>query len=74
MLMDFLAERQKVFIPTHASAEIGILGIELKLDVMSQAIEHGIHHIIHFDEEAAVYPDAVDHAAGEGFVDLLIGC
>ena len=73
-LVDFLAKGQEVFGPSYTCAKVGIVGIELELYTVSQAIEHRIHHRVHFYEKAAVYSYPANHSPAEGVVVLLIGC
>ena len=73
-LVDFLAKRQEILCPAYASTEVGIVGIDLEPNAMSQAIEHRIYHILQLDEEAAINANMAHQSPAEGLIDPPIGC
>ncbi len=72
-LMYFLAKRQEILCPSSTRTEVGILGIELEPEMVNQAVEHRIHHVVHLDEQATVNADMVHHSPTEGFINPPIG-
>lgn len=68
-LVHFLTKRKEIFSPPNARSEVGIVGIELKPDTTGQAVEHRIHHVVDFDEQAAVNADMVHHPPTEGLIN-----
>ena len=72
-LMHLVAKRQEILRPTFASAEVGIIGIELEPDTTGEAVEHCIHHVVDLDEQAAVNTDMIHHSPMEDLIDLPIG-
>jgi hypothetical protein len=71
--MHFLTKWHEILSPPYACAEVGIIGIELKPNVMSQTIEHGIDHVVHLDKETAVDANTAYHPSTKGFINLPIG-
>ena len=57
------------FLPT----EVGIVGIELELYLVLQAIEHCMKHIGVFGEESRVYAQVKNHRLPERTVQQAIG-
>ena len=72
-LVHLLTKRQEILCPPNARTEVGIVGIELEPDSMSQTIEHRIHHVVDLDEQTAVNADMIHHSPTEGFIDPPIG-
>jgi hypothetical protein len=72
-LMRLLTERHEIFTPPHSCAEICIIGIKLKLYPVSQAIQHGINHVVHFDKQTAIHTNAAHHSSAARFIKFTIG-
>lgn len=71
--MDLLTKRKEELCPTCIGTEVGIVGINLEPDAMTQTIEHRIHHILYLNEETTVDTDMIYHFPSEGFINLAIG-
>jgi hypothetical protein len=71
-LVHFLTKRKEIFSPPNARSEVGIVGIELKPDTTGQAVEHRIHHVVDFDEQAAVNADMIYKNPSERLIYLPI--
>ena len=71
-LVNFLAERFEIFRPALTSSEVRVIGIKLEPISLSQAIEHGIDHIVQFYAETTVDAGMVYESPAERTVDLLV--
>ena len=71
-LMYLLTEWSEVFCPSFARSVVGIFGIELEPITFCKAIEHGVDHIVHLNEEATINARMVYQPLPERIVDLLI--
>lgn len=56
-----LAEGGETIFPTFFPSEVGVVGVELELYFVLQAIEHCMEHIGIFGKESGVYTYVIDH-------------
>ena len=69
----FLTEGDETVCPTFLPTEVGIVGIELELYLVLQALEHCMKHIGIFGEESRVYAQVKNHRLPERTVQQAIG-
>ena len=68
-----LAEGGETIFPTFFPSEVGVVGVELELYFVLQAIEHCMKHIGIFGEESRVYAQVKNHRLPERTVQQAIG-
>ena len=68
----FLTEGDETVCPTFLPTEVGIVGIELELYLVLQAIEHCMEHIGVFGKESGVYTYVIDHRLFERTVQKAV--
>ena len=68
-----LAEGGETIFPTFFPSEVGVVGVELELYFVLQAIEHCMKHIGIFGEESRVYAQVKNHRLPERIVQQAIG-
>ena len=68
-----LAEGGETIFPTFFPSEVGVVGVELELYFVLQAIKHCVKHIGIFGEESRVYAQVKNHRLPERTVQQAIG-
>ena len=67
-----LAEGGETIFPTFFPSEVGVVGVELELYFVLQAIEHCMEHIGIFGKESGVYTYVIDHRLFERTVQKAV--
>ena len=67
-----LAEGGETIFPTFFPSEVGVVGVELELYFVLQAIEHCMEHIGVFGKESGVYTYVIDHRLFERTVQKAV--
>mgnify|MGYP000575811090 CR=1 FL=1 len=68
----FLTEGDETVCPTFLPTEVGIVGIELELYLVLQAIEHCMKHIGIFGEETGIYTYVINHRLFERTIQKMV--
>ena len=67
-----LAEGGETIFPTFFLSEVGVVGVELELYFVLQAIEHCMEHIGIFGKESGVYTYVIDHRLFERIIQKAV--
>ena len=67
-----LAEGGETIFPTFFPSEVGVVGVELELYFVLQAIKHCVKHIGIFGEETGIYAYVINHRLFERTVQKAV--
>ena len=71
-LVHLLAERGETIFPTFFPSEVGVVGVELELYFVLQAIKHCVEHIGIFGEETGIYAYVINHRLFERTIQKAV--
>ena len=67
-----LAERYETVFPALFPSEVGVVGVELELYFVLQAIKHCVKHIGIFGEETGIYTYVINHRLFERTIQKMV--